>query len=124
MSNWCVHCQTYFDAAACPDCGDGGTFSPTIADGFAVNAGAWQLKGIIEHITFGACHTPGFDPLIMRFQAAQQAVAEDESRIRRLPRPWLGDPHHNRLKRERDTARAKCIAYILAHKDILIIGGR
>jgi hypothetical protein len=86
-----------------------------------VNNGMWELSDI--PLILGACHSPGLDPLMVEFRNAQQAVADDEPRVRRLPRPWLGDPFHRQLKRQCDTARGRVLTYLLQHKDLIVIHG-
>lgn len=87
-----------------------------------INHGAWQIGDL--GIVLGACHTPTFDNLMTNYRLAQKAVDEDENRIHRLPRPWLGDPHHRELVHARNIARALALEYLLAHKDLIIIEGR
>ena len=127
--NWCITCQDYYEPhatdAACPTCGGALAIAddgePAV-DGYAVNAGNWNVTDFGWVV--GACHTPDFDALMTRLRLLERAVQEDEPRIRRLPRPWLGDPHHNQLKRERDAVRNRAKAYLLAHRGLIILDSR
>jgi hypothetical protein len=86
------------------------------------NNGNWNITDF--KFVIGAAHTPDFDDLMIALRRAERAVAEDEPRVRKLPRPWLGDPWSHQLKRTMHEARARAMAYALAHKDIIIIEGR
>jgi hypothetical protein len=73
------------------------------------------------HLIVGAAHSPGFDRLMETYRMAEKAVQDDEARVRKLPRPWLSDPYHLRLKREMNRAKGAAIDYLLDHPDLLII---
>jgi hypothetical protein len=84
--------------------------------------GLWNLQ------EFGfilvANSSPEVDRLMDAYYQAKADYVADEPRVRKLVRPWLGDPRHHRLERERNYARAQVVKYLLDHRELIIINGR
>jgi hypothetical protein len=87
-----------------------------------VNNGNWNIND--WHLIVGAAHEPAFDKLMAALRLAEKAVQEDEPRLRKLPRPWLSDPYHLRLKREMNRAKGEAMDYLLDHPHLMVIQRR
>lgn len=86
------------------------------------HVGPWNIQDL--GLILAANSSPVFDPLMKAFREAEKELKADEPRVRRLPKPWLGDEHHQYLRREYAYARVQVLKFLLSHKDHIIINGR
>lgn len=84
---------------------------------YSRNVGNWSVTRLIP---LGACHTAEFDPLMHDLLDAEQALAEYQQHVGRLPKPHLGDMRSVELQNQVNRCKAKVIEHLRKHREILV----